>query len=63
MGTIIVDAIGLGWGVGCFLIGAIYKITFRDLYIIGFINMITSLIYGPISLIIVDNLGRFRNQR
>ena len=58
MGTIIVDAIGLGWGVGCFLIGAIYKITFRDLYIIGFINMITSLIYGPISMIIVDNLGR-----
>lgn len=62
MGTIIVDAIGIGWGVGCFLIGAIYKITFRDLYIIGFINMLTGFIYGPIGMIITDNLGNVPKQ-
>lgn len=56
-GTIFVGAFSLGWGVGCFLIGAIYKITFRDLYIIGFINMFTSFIYSPIGMIITDNLG------
>jgi len=62
MGTVIVDAVGIGWGVGCFLIGAIYKITFRDLYIIGFINMLTGLIYGPIGMIITDNLGNVPKQ-
>ncbi len=57
MGTILVDAVSIGWGVGCFLIGAIYKIAFRDLYIIGFIGMLTSFIYSPINMIITDNLG------
>ncbi|MEI6579556.1 MAG: hypothetical protein WCN92_08870, partial [Eubacteriales bacterium] len=57
MGTSFVGAVGIGWGVGCFLIGAIYKITFRDLYIIGFMGMLTSFIYSPIGMIITDNLG------
>ena len=62
MGTIFVGAVGIGWGVGCFLIGAIYKITFRDLYIIGFMGMLTSFIYSPIGMIITDNLGNVPKQ-
>ena len=62
MGTSFVGAVGIGWGVGCFLIGAIYKITFRDLYIIGFIGMLTSFIYSPIGMIITDNLGNVPKQ-
>jgi len=57
MGTIIMDAIGIGFSAGCFLIGAIYKITFKDIFIIGLLNVPFSLIFQPISMIITDNLG------
>lgn len=57
-GTIVINSIEIGFGVSCFLIGAIYKITFRDLYIIGLISMPFNFIYSPMNMIVVDNLGR-----
>lgn len=56
-GTIVADGLVLVWGIGCLLIGAVYKISFRDLWIIGFIGMLYSFIYNPIQMIVTDNLG------
>jgi GPH family glycoside/pentoside/hexuronide:cation symporter len=56
-GTIIIDAISIGFSAGCFLVGAIYKITFKDIFIIGLLNVPFNLIFQPISMIITDNLG------
>jgi len=56
-GTIIIDAIAISFAASCFLIGAIYKINFKDIFIIGIINVPFTLIYSPLGMIITDNLG------
>jgi Na+/melibiose symporter-like transporter len=41
----------------CFLVGSIYKITFRDIYIIGLMELVFSFIYNPLTMIVTDNMG------
>lgn len=48
----------LGFSAGCLLVGAIYKISFRDIYVAGFIGMQFGYVFGPVGMIIQDNLGR-----
>lgn len=42
---------------GCLLVGAIYGISFRDIYIHGLIGMPLGLILSPIHMMVTDNLG------
>lgn len=56
-GSIVINSLEIGFSVSCFLIGAIYKITFRDLYIIGLLAMPFNFIYSPMNMLVVDNLG------
>lgn len=46
-----------GFTATCLLVGAIYGISFRDIYVIGLIGLPFSYIFGPIGMIIRDNLG------
>ena len=41
----------------CFLVGAVYKITFRDIYVLGVIELILGFIYNPLTMIVTDNMG------
>lgn len=47
----------IGFAATCLLVGAIYGISFRDIYVIGLIGLPFSYIFGPIGMIIRDNLG------
>ncbi len=47
----------IGFSATCLLVGAIYGISFRDIYVIGLIGMPFGYIFGPIGMIIRDNLG------
>lgn len=42
---------------GCFLVGAIYGIAFKDIYIIGLINIPLGYIWNIFNMQITDNLG------
>jgi Na+/melibiose symporter-like transporter len=47
----------IGFSATCLLVGAIYGISFRDIYVIGLIGMPFGYVFGPIGMIIQDNLG------
>ena len=46
-----------GFSATCLLVGAIYGISFRDIYAIGLIGLPFGYVFGPIGMIIRDNLG------
>ena len=46
-----------GFSASCLLVGAIYGISFRDLYVLGLIGTPLGLIMAPIGMMLTDNLG------
>ena len=46
-----------GFSASCLLVGAIYGISFRDLYVLGLIGTPLGLIMSPIHMMLTDNLG------
>lgn len=48
----------LVFGAGCLFVGAIYGLKMMDFVMLGFVGLVLSYIFNPISMIITDNLGR-----
>lgn len=48
----------LSFGAGCLFVGAIYGMKMMDFVMLGFVGLILSYIFNPISMILTDNLGR-----
>jgi len=46
-----------GFSASCLLVGAIYGISFRDIYVLGLIGTPLGLIMSPIHMMLTDNLG------
>ncbi len=47
----------IGFAASCLLVGTIYGISFKDIYLMGLIGMPLGYIMGPINMIVTDNLG------
>ncbi len=48
----------ISFAASSFLVGAVYGISFNDIYIISIIDMIFGLLFSPLSMAISDNYGR-----
>ena len=46
----------------CLLVGAIYEISFRDIYVLGLIGMPIGLALSPVHMMLTDNLGVLRKE-
>ena len=46
-----------GFSASCLLVGAIYGISFRDIYVLGLIGTPLGLLMSPIGMLLTDNLG------
>jgi len=47
----------IGFAASCLLVGTIYGIAFKDIYLMGLIGMPLGYIMNPINMVVTDNLG------
>ena len=48
----------VSFSASCFLVGAIYGISFQSVFMIGVIGLPMGYIWGPLGMSVTDNLGR-----